>query len=97
MAAGVNLDIEDIFAGVFGAIIARAILFLLAVWSSCSIGAGALMIGKGSLQVRRLGDFAGHVGNRRLADPPIAGECLGARPWNAACGKRRMIWRNQRS
>ncbi|MEX1114195.1 MAG: hypothetical protein WEB53_03030, partial [Akkermansiaceae bacterium] len=54
-----NLDIEDIFAGVFGAIIARAILFLLAVWSGCSIGAGALMagvlIGEGSLQVGQLG------------------------------------------
>ena len=54
-----NLDIEDIFAGVFGSIIARGILFLLAVWIGCSIGAGALMAGvfisEGSIQLENLG------------------------------------------
>lgn len=56
-----NLDIEDIFAGVFGSIIARGILFLLAVWLGCTIGAAALMAGvfisEGSLQVGRLGFY----------------------------------------
>lgn len=56
-----NLDIEDIFAGVFGSIIARGILFLLAVWIGCTIGAAALMAGvcisEGSLQWGSLGFY----------------------------------------
>jgi hypothetical protein len=40
-----NLDIEDVFAGVFGSILGRALLFLLAVWLGCSIGAAGSIVG----------------------------------------------------
>jgi hypothetical protein len=40
-----NIDVEDVFAGVFGSILGRSILFVLAVWLGCAIGAAGLIVG----------------------------------------------------
>lgn len=45
MAPPVNVDIEDILAGIFGSMLGRILLFMLAVWLGCSIGVTALVAG----------------------------------------------------
>ena len=40
-----QLDVEDVFAGVFGSMLGRALCFVLAVWTGCLIGAAGLTVG----------------------------------------------------
>jgi hypothetical protein len=40
-----NLDIEDVLAGALASVVVRAILFGVAVWLGCTVGAAAMLAG----------------------------------------------------
>lgn len=41
----VHLDIEDVFAGAVGSVFGKFILFVVAVWLGCSVGAAGMAVG----------------------------------------------------